>query len=278
MTFADIISGYVELQQKFLREQEREAGRTIPAIQKRGETMSDDLTKKSETPIVVDGFDGFSDRTEGEDPRRTGALNGTIRVRFTNDAKYVRTDTEQQMPPEKEYVGVNLGRACVKFVHGKLEDTRTLEAKEAFPDIKRLNEEAPKSEWSEGPDGKMHGPYTNQYILFFLDPTLMDRFSFPTSTIGGGMAMRALADRTSLMREVRGDRVYPVLTLGDIFMNTKYGGRQRPHFIVKRFITLGPPKALPTSTEPIKPLSAGDIGRTVEEPTTVERMKDEIKF
>ena len=38
------------------------------------------------------------------------------------------------------------------------------------------------------------------------------------------------------MRRLRGQHVYPVVTLSNTFMNTKHGGRQRPHFVIKRWV------------------------------------------
>jgi hypothetical protein len=56
------------------------------------------------------------------------------------------------------------------------------------------------------------------------------------------------------MRQFRGEHVYPVVTLSDTFMNTRYGGRQRPYFKIQRFITFGsellPPPDSPTLAGP----------------------------
>jgi hypothetical protein len=67
----------------------------------------------------------------------------------------------------------------------------------------------------------------------------MDIYTFATGTTGGAIAVRDLRDRTNWMRKFKGPSVYPVVTLSDLHMNTKYGGRQRPHFKVQRFIALG---------------------------------------
>ena len=46
---------------------------------------------------------------------------------------------------------------------------------------------------------------------------------------------------------IRGEHVYPVVTLSDVFMSTRFGGRQRPSFTIKKWINLGgDDKALPT--------------------------------
>jgi hypothetical protein len=85
----------------------------------------------------------------------------------------------------------------------------------------------------------------------------MDKYSFPTGTIGGSIAVRDLVDKVTWMRRYRGAHVYPVVVLSDCFMNTRYGGRRRPNFIIKRWIAFGEnqqvlpavaPKALPPTT------------------------------
>jgi len=67
----------------------------------------------------------------------------------------------------------------------------------------------------------------------------MDKYTFATGTTGGRIAIRELRDKLVWMRRLRGPNVYPVITLADKFMNTKYGGRQRPHFVIRRWVRLG---------------------------------------
>jgi hypothetical protein len=86
----------------------------------------------------------------------------------------------------------------------------------------------------------------------------MDRYTFPTGTTGGEICCRDIRDRTMWMRKFRGAQVYPVITLSDCFMKNRYGGRQRPHLIVKRWIGLGDDgKAPPAPTEPRPRLTDG---------------------
>ena len=87
------------------------------------------------------------------------------------------------------------------------------------------------------------------------------------------------------MRRLRGPNVYPVITLADKFMNTRFGGRLRPHFKFVRWVSLGgesgqvealpppPPKladAAPQTSQPHLPLNE------VKEPSLAEEMDDEI--
>ena len=69
----------------------------------------------------------------------------------------------------------------------------------------------------------------------------MDKYTFRTGTVGGGIAARDLVDKVKWMRRIRGDKVCAVVTLSNIFMNTRFSGRQRPHFVVKRWVRLPAP-------------------------------------
>jgi len=72
------------------------------------------------------------------------------------------------------------------------------------------------------------------------------------------------------MRRTRGPNVFPIATLSDVFMNTKFGGRQRPAFKIVKWTRLGGEggeeiAALPAPTAP-----------TVSEPTLAEDFNDEL--
>jgi hypothetical protein len=96
--------------------------------------------------------------------------------------------------------------------------------------------------------------------------------------------------------------VYPVVSLSDKFMNTRFGGRQRPHFLIKNWIRLGGEEKAPkqlTADKPAEqiaeapdkapePTSAEAAARTnkrgitrfnipkVKPPTLAEELNDEI--
>lgn len=219
----------------------------------------------------VDGFEGFESRREGDDRPESGSvIQGTI-VKFTNDAAWMTRD-DDELPANLELVATDVIRLVQKWIDGMPVETRILAPGEKFPDLDALNEAAPKSEWREGPNGKMHGPHQSQYIVHLLDPKTMDRFSFATGTVGGGIAVRELRDKVTWMRRLRGQNVFAVVTLADRHMKTRFGGRQRPHFNVTRWITLGTDDttALPApSSGPLPP-------REVTEPTLAEELNDDI--
>jgi hypothetical protein len=101
-------------------------------------------------------------------------------------------------------------------------------------------------------------------------------------TIGGRICIEDLTGKTKMMRRLRGEQVYAVVTLGDTFMPTKFGGRQRPHFIVKRWIALDGNAALPEAKAPALtgPAQQSDpvVGKPVAEPTTSEALDDIIPY
>jgi len=48
-----------------------------------------------------------------------------------------------------------------------------------------------------------------------------------------------LVEKIKWMRKFKGPHLVPVVCLSDIFMQTRFGGRQRPHFLIKRWVTMG---------------------------------------
>jgi hypothetical protein len=131
----------------------------------------------------------------------------------------------------------------------------------------------------------MVGPYQMQYLLYLLDAQTLDKFTYPTSTVGGGMCCRAIAEKVTWMRKYKGPKLSAVITLDDTFMNTGWGGRQRPHFKIVRWIGFdgGGDKALP---EPKPVLEGGAAAKSktpesppwneVEEPTLREELNDDL--
>ena len=219
----------------------------------------------------LDGFSGlFEDTVEGEDSATNRLIQGQ-KVKFSNQATWTIGEGEE-LPKTRELVAANVTRVTQKWGDGPPK-TRILEPGEKFPDVEKLNANTPQSEWREGPDGKLHGPCQNSYVVYLLDMSNAERFTYVASTIGGGIAVRDLVDRTRWMRSFRGANVYPIVTLSDTLMNTRFGGRQRPHFVIKRWVALGGEGALPLTESP-----ALRGPQTVEPPTAKEALDDEIGF
>jgi hypothetical protein len=234
------------------------------------------------TLMKTDGFEGYEDQVDGTESASRGVIQGAM-LRFTNEAKWTTRDDEE-LPPDLELVAVDIARIVQKWLGEKPVETRILNPGEKFPDIDALNEQAPRSEWTEGPDGKLRGPWQAQHVVYLLNIDTMDRYSFPTGTVGGSIAVRELVDKTKWMRKFRGDQVYPVVALSDTFMNTRFGGRQRPAFIIKRWVGLGGEKALPSiqatldkfAAGPAEPTAKLPAPPTIEPPSLAEELDDEI--
>jgi hypothetical protein len=235
--------------------------------------MSDDIVKKP--PNVIDNFAGWDDGIEGDDrPQGAGIIQGTL-VKFTNEAMWVTRDGDE-LPPDLELIAVDVGRVVQRWQDAQPVETIILEPHQLFPDIEEMNEKVPRKEWVEGPDGQPRGPWQAQHVLYLLDPKTMDKYTFPTGTTGGRIGIRELRDKLMSMRRLRGPNVYPVVTLADKFMNTKFGGRQRPHFVIVRWVRLGgeggevealpPPAAAPPAQQPAQQ----DL------PPVAEELDDEI--
>jgi hypothetical protein len=238
-----------------------------------------DIVKKDQTS--VDNFAGWDDGIEGDDrPEGAGIIQGSL-VKFTNEAMWVTRDGDE-LPADLELVAVDVGRVVQKWRDGQPVETIVLEPHQKFPDVEELNEKVPKKEWVEGPDGNMRGPWQAQHILYLLDPRTMDKFTFPTGTTGGRIAVRDLVDKTTWMRRLRGPNVYAVVLLSDAFMNTKWGGRQRPHFKIVRWVSLGSEggqvEALPPPVDkPVQPTPEPELPlKEVKEPIIQEDMNDDL--
>ena len=114
---------------------------------------------KPEPETSIDGFEGFNDRVEGDDGQQGGGVIKGVLVKFTNEGTWATGDGEDM--PDIELVAADIARVVQKCVDKMPEETRILAPGEAFPDIEQINEETPRSEWSEGFDGKPKGPWHN---------------------------------------------------------------------------------------------------------------------
>jgi hypothetical protein len=220
------------------------------------------------TTRAIDGFEGFQDAVEGQEERSPSnrVIQGAL-VKFTNEGMWVTREGEE-ISPNLELVAFNIGRVVQRWKDQEPIETIVLEPGQKFPDLEKLNAAVPQSEWVEGPD-EPRGPYQAQYLVYLIDLQTMNRYTFATGTAGGGIAVRELRDKTMWMRRFRGSNVYAVVTLSDIFMNTRFGGRQRPHFIIKRWIALG-------DGGPAEQLAVPDRSKVVESPNLVAESPDQF--
>jgi hypothetical protein len=243
-----------------------------------------DLVKKDPAG-AVDNFAGWDDGVEGDDrPENSGLIQGTL-IKFTAEGLWVDREGNE-IPGDLELVAADVIRLVQKWQDRKPVETIVLQPHQKFPNVEAMNDAVPRDEWEEGPAG-LHGPWQSQHLLYLVNLETMDKYSFPSSTVGGRIAIRDLRERIVWMRRLKGSDVYPVVTLSRSWMNTKYGGRWRPAFNIKpNWVRLGggEAEALPPSpaTSPT-PIAASvqqvapqsDLPK-VSEPSLKEEMNDEI--
>jgi hypothetical protein len=199
------------------------------------------LSSVAQAPL--DNFGRFNDdevEGAGDDSHGASIFAGAIRLKFTNTAQW-ETAPDGDDFTDRELVAINIRRMEVCWgKDGGRPKTREVMPGERFRDLDALNATIPKSEWRES-FGSLKGPWERQYILEFIDLADMQRYYFPTSTIGGSRCIRELDDRVKWMRRYRGENVYPTVRLTHTFMSTNYGGRERPHLEIRadRWIKIG---------------------------------------
>jgi hypothetical protein len=237
------------------------------------EAARNEIAKLS-TETQLDGFTGYDDRVEGDDRPQGGAvIQGTI-IKFSNEGEWITGDGDE-LSRELELVAADAARIVQKWINQKPEETIFVAPGQKFPDVKEMNEKAPRSEWRENLNGEMVGPWQMQHVLYLVDLQTLDKYTYPTSTTGGSIAVRELCDKVKWMRRHRPD-ANAVVTLSDVHMNTRFGGRQRPHFNIVRWIGLEGEGALPTP----KPLAleggTAALVREVKEPSLKEDLNDDL--
>ena len=247
---------------------------TAKVMKAKGKTMSDEKTAKvttnNTTPALVTSApvpapkrgDGFADVAGGG----MSIIQGMM-LKFDG----VWADGgDNPIAKDRELVVYEVGRMTQKWPPGGgRPESRPLDPGEEWPDVEAMNAAAPKSEWRDK-HGTLTGPYENGYFARLIDPKTMQVFTYPTSTAGGGIAIRNLGDDVERARMFLGsNNLYPVVTLTNTLMKTKHGDRQRPAFNIVRFTPIGDGGQAKPLLEESKP----------EEPKKLEEpFDDEIGF
>jgi hypothetical protein len=244
---------------------------------------------------VVTYDDGFTDWGDDDDGQHR-VIQGTL-LRFANEGIWTDNDGEP-IPKGLALAAMSICRVIQKWVDKMSirEETRFLQPGEKAPDIAALNERCPRSEWGLDFNKNPKGPFELSTVLYLFDPETMQKYTFPTRTVGGNIAIGELKDATAMMRKFRGPSVLPIVALASKHMNTRFGGRMRPHLEIMKWISLdqggGPalppgaaasalPSPEPASQAPLerKAEAKNTLGaRTVEEPTLREELNDSIDF
>jgi hypothetical protein len=190
--------------------------------------MSNDLVTTTSLIPVSDSIDGFTAETDGA-TKKGGVIQGS-RIKFGNSGEWEDADGEV-IPAENTYVVTDVKRVLTRWGQDKRPaETIVLGAGEVIPNLDGeggWNAQLPKSEWVEGPGG-LRGPWQFQYVVTFTDPTTMQASSWPTSAVGGRIAVEQLVSAIQSMRRFRPGAL-PVVGLESTHMKTRFGGRSRPH-------------------------------------------------
>jgi hypothetical protein len=182
----------------------------------------------------------MSETTYDDDDFTSNSIIRGTKLKFTNEAAWM-TGSGEIIPPNREFIVWGDIKAIQKWIDGMpAEGSRVLEPGESWPDIEALNKQAPQEEWRDA-FGKSVGPWEKCRALYLFCPQTCKPFTWPTSTKGGDRAIRDLKEAIRVARgTLYGPDAHAVVTLGNVFMPTDYGGRQRPDLKIQRFINGGP--------------------------------------
>jgi hypothetical protein len=134
-----------------------------------------------------------------------------------------------------------------------------------------LNSKTDQSTWETGMDGQPRPPWVLSFLVYMLNPTTAEKFTYVNSTVGARIAVMDPKDKVAMMRMLRGDSVVAEVELASKPMKTKRGLKIRPHFNVTGWKTFDT-AAKPAQLEPPRGI------KSVEPPTLGEEMDDQVKF
>jgi hypothetical protein len=191
--------------------------------------------------FMNDGDDGFSD------PPNTLKSRGSNYLRWDDDHGWRDRDG---VPPKGALIVVRIGECIMRWA----EKQQTLITHKPLPDIDELNKAVPTKEWSVGFSGQPEPPYKAAVFVLAVDPENGATYRYVHHTVGARIAFDDLREATAVMRHLRGEQVYPVVTLGERPMK-KRGGvwGKRPHFEIVDWKSPGGDEggqALPAPTTP----------------------------
>jgi hypothetical protein len=185
--------------------------------------MSNDLTPREPGGIDDDGFHGS--------PNSGRLLKGSY-LKWTDANHWI--DRDGLAPPSPLLV-IAIDEALQRWKDNKADVIRD----KPLPDPEELNSTIPTSEWERGNDGQLRKPWAHVVIVYLVNPTTGEIYTYTAPTIGAHIAYDTLNEAVTTMRVLRGTRVLPVVSLSERPMKTNFGMRRRPHFEIIGWKTPG---------------------------------------
>jgi hypothetical protein len=226
-----------------------------------------------------DGFDHHTDETESEDHQRKAGLIKGIKLSFGNDGNWKPPELADTVSPIP-LIAMDNRRVVQKWEDRKPVETIILGPGERYPDVDAWNQQVPREKWVEGPvKGVLVGPWQPQQMMYFIVPDTLEQLTYPTFTVGGNIAIGQLIEKIRTARRFKGPHVHPIVVLSKAHMNTRFGGRDRPHFIVLGWRDLGGldkgsgpalPKPDPTAVTAIEGPKEAKQFISASQPTTLD--------
>jgi hypothetical protein len=178
-----------------------------------------------------DSFEGYSEAEV------RGTFGGAKLTKFVNDVYTTREG--EIISADRGLIAVGIEKRVQKFIGRKLISSLVVPPGERWPDVEQMNNDAPREEWGVDLNGNPAGPYVRVTLLKLVDLASLNRYVFITQSIGGNIAIGALADKVKIMRQFRGPGVVPEIRLDKTRFVTRFGVRNRPDFVVSKWIRFG---------------------------------------
>jgi hypothetical protein len=231
------------------------------------------MTNESDNvPVVVDnGFEGGG----GTDR----LIQGTI-LRCV-DGRWSTRDGD--IPANKRLIALGTTEALQCWRDGAVVDDYVKVPGEPLPDIDALNDKFSKETWEQGLNGP-RAPWVHAYVVYLLDPADASIYTYINGTNGAAVAVNRLKERVHWMRQLRGEKVSPIVALGNRLVSKRFG-KIGPDFVIQEWRDLGggnlQAPAAPHQIEQKDPVKqARDpvkrAGRPVKEPTLAEILDDDL--
>jgi hypothetical protein len=215
------------------------------------------MNERTSLPATSSNDDGFNPIMPTD-----RVITGTL-IKFVDG---VWSESEIKISAGTKLLALSTHQVMQRWQDGRVVETISTKP---LPDPDELNAQIPREQWEVDRNGNCRPPWQLTYVIYLLDPSTCEKFTFANGTVGTRIAIETLADRVAWMRRMRGSNVLPLVELSAKPMKTRFGTKQRPEFKIIEWHSLG--GAVVTAPEqPALP--------SVKLPSSEEDMDDEILF